>query len=128
MEKIDSILKRKNVNNDNNEYKNISINANNVNNVNNDEVSAKGRKYGLNRSKFTPNTEETQLAEDIANYFNDLKNYAFYLHVVKSLGVPTSLSFWKSIKEEIEEKKNNPRYAIRYPSKYFTWKFKKKLY
>ncbi len=125
MEKIDSIFRRKNINNDNNVNKNIPINVSNVSNGN---KSGKDGEYALNRSKFTPNTEEAQLAEDIANYFNDLKNYAFYLHVAKILGVPTTLSFWKSVKEEIEEKKKNPRYAIRYPCKYFAWKFKKKLY
>lgn len=100
---------------------------NNVNNDNNVNTS-NDKKYALDRSKFTPNTEEAQLAEKIASSFNDLQNYAFYLNVVKKLGSSQTYSYWKNIKEEIEEKKNNPRYQIRDPKKYFAWKFKRGLY
>lgn len=60
MENINKILKEKSskyntVNND--------ITNNITNNVNNGASS----KYSLNKDKFIPNTEETQLAEEIEN-------------------------------------------------------------
>lgn len=103
----------------------INVNVNNSNNINNDSNGTyKTGKYELNRDSFNPNTEETQLAEKIATFFNDLRNYAFYLHVIKRLGISETYSFWKAFQEEIEEKRGS-RYAIRYPHKYFAWKFKK---
>lgn len=101
----------------------INVNVNSSNNDNN-VVSQKVGKFALDRNSFKPNTEETQLAEKIAISFNDLQNYAFYLHVIKRLGISSTYAFWKAMQEEIEEKKGS-RYEIRNPRKYFTWKFKK---
>lgn len=107
----------------------INVNVNNSNNVNNDSngISSKIKKYALNRDSFKPHTEETQLAEDIATSFDDLQNYAFYLHVVNRLGAPGTYAFWKVVEQEIEEKRGS-RFEIRNPKKYFAWKFSKGLY
>jgi hypothetical protein len=129
MDKINFLLKKdskypKKSNNVNNVIKeNSSI----VNNVINGEV--KNKKYELDPSKFTPNTPKTQLANDIAIYFDDLLNFAFYLHVVNKLGYERADAFWRNVKDEIEEKKKNAdRQPIRSPKRYFAWRFKNKLY
>lgn len=129
MEKVSEVLQKKykfylKKNNDSNDNKNII--ANTVNNDNNGVIS-KDTKYALNRNTFTPNTEETQLAEKIGASFDDLNNYAFYLKVVNKLGVPRTYSFWKSHKEEEKEKKGT-RFEFRNSKYYFAWKFKKGLY
>ena len=111
-----------------------SINVNNVNrntfntvnNVNNGEINQS--RYSLNPAKFTPNTPETKLANDMAIYFNDLINYAFYLHVVNDLGFGRADLFWRNVKDEIEEKKNDERWRIQSPKKYFAWRYKKRIY
>jgi hypothetical protein len=106
----------------------INVNVNNSNNVNNDNngTSIKDEKYALNRNLFKPHTEETQLAETIATFFNDLQNYAFYLSVVKKLGATGAYAFWNAVKQEIEEKRGS-RYEIRLPHRYFAWKYAKGL-
>ena len=108
-----------------------SINVNNVNKLilNNDtnDISSNKGKYALDRSKFIPNTPETQLAEKIAISFNDLKNYAFYLRLVINLGYSNAEAFWKSHKEE-EEEKQGTKYEFRNSKKYFAWKYKNRLY
>lgn len=114
------ILRRENNINDNNVNNKISINDNNVS-------SSNGKNYALDRSKFTPNTPETELAERIAKSFDDLSNYAFYLRVVKKLGYSNAESFWESHIEEEEEKKGT-KFEFRSSKKYFAWKYKKKLY
>ncbi|OGH23461.1 MAG: hypothetical protein A2629_00240 [Candidatus Levybacteria bacterium RIFCSPHIGHO2_01_FULL_41_15] len=118
MEHIKNTLKTRVPINDNND--NIKI-------VDNDTNDSPSKEYALNRSKFTPNTEETQLAEKIALSFNDLENYAFYRKVVNKLGIQGAYSFWKSHKEEEEEKKGG-RYEFRNSKQYFAWKFKKGIY
>jgi len=112
--------KFKNLINDNNDSKDDFINDINDN-------SSSKNKYALNREKFTPNTPEAQLAENIASSFNDLQNYAFYLSVVNRLGYTNAESFWKAHKEE-EKEKRGTRYEFRYSKKYFAWKYKKHLY
>lgn len=103
---------------------NVNINKEyNDNNVN----TYKKRKYSLDKNKFLPNTENTQLAEQIATFFKDLNNYAFYLSVVNKLGVQRTYLFWKNIQDEIEQKRNS-RYEIRFPKKYFAWRYKNKKY
>lgn len=121
----------------NNVTNDINVSNDNIkipNNVNNDTnvsiggVSDKSRKYSLNRHSFIPQTPETQLAEKIASSFDDLQNYAFYLKVVNDLGESRGHIFWRSVQEEIKEKKDNPRFAIRDPRKYFAWKYKNHIY
>ena len=119
MDSIKDIIVRRN--NDNNVNRYILNNDNNVNSSNGK------KKYSLDKSKFTPNTEESQLAEDLANYFKDSENYAFYYSVVNSLGVLRAKEALKNIKDEIQQKENT-KYAIRNPKKYFTWKYKKGFY
>jgi len=119
MDKIGKIIKEgKLINNV------INVNVNSSNDDNNVASQTVG-KFALDRNSFPLNTEETQLAETIAASLNDLHNYAFYLYAIKQVGVSHTYAFWKAIQEEIEEKRGS-RYEIRYPSKYFTWKFKKK--
>lgn len=120
MEKIDSILKRNNVN------KVDKYNYDNNVNKNDTSVASKN-KYALDRNKFIPNTEEAQLAETIAESFDDLNNYAFYFSVVNKLGVSGAYSFWKSHEDE-EEEKRGTRYEFRSSKKVFAWRFKKGLY
>ncbi|KKR76616.1 MAG: hypothetical protein UU21_C0006G0007 [Candidatus Levybacteria bacterium GW2011_GWA2_40_8] len=115
---------------ENNKFKEIHNNVNNVNkkisnNVNNDKSS--NGKYALDRNKFTPNTEKTQLAEQIASYFNDLDNYAGFLKVVNELGVGEASRLFKVVKSDIDEKANT-KTPVRYPAKYFIWKFRKGFY
>lgn len=91
---------------------------NNVNNVNNDN-----NRYSLDKSKFTPNTEETILAEEIAKFFNDLNNYAGYLEFVNTVHCSEAIRFFKEVKTDIENKKNT-KYPVRNPAGYFFWKYK----
>lgn len=121
MEHVGGILEAK-THSDNN-VNNKLYKYNIVNNVN----SSNSNKHALDRRKFTPNTPETQLAERIAASFDDLKNYAFYLKVVNSLGYSNAEPFWKAHMEE-EEEKRGTRYAFRNSKKYFTWKYKNKCY
>lgn len=107
--------------------KHINVNTVNKSLTNNDSNVASKNRYALDKNKFTPNTPETQLAEQIATSFNDLDNYAGFLSVVNKIGHERAYGLWKSIKEEIEEKKGT-KYAIRYPAKYFMWKYRKGWY
>ncbi len=118
--KYKPVLKRNNDINDN-----IDI-ANTVNNDNNGKNKKQG-KYALDRTKFTPNTEEAQLAEEIATSFDDLQNYAFYFRVVKKLGASGALTFWKTHRQEEEENRGG-RYEFRNSKQYFAWKFKRRIY
>lgn len=130
MESIGDALTRKLdnvINNDNDVDKYNYDNNVNENVTDSNSNSSKKGKYALNRNKFTPNTEETQLAEKVATFFDDLSNYAFYLHVVNRLGVNKAYMFFRSVQEEIE-KKGGTRYEIRNPKRYFAWKFKKGIY
>ncbi len=106
-------------NNDNTDIKPI---------VNNDNIGGAkiDNKYSLDRTKFTPNTEESQLAEEIASSFGDLGNYAFYFKVVNKLGISQAMTFWKTHKQE-EEEKRGTKYEFRSSKKYFAWKFQKKF-
>lgn len=114
MEKIGDILKKKIiVNND------IKNNLNNDNNVN--------KKYVLNKTKFTPNTKKTVLAEKIASNFNDLNNYACYLSVVNKLGVMDAERLYRSTLDDIKEKMKT-EYPVRNKAKYFMYKYKNKIY
>lgn len=118
MEKVRKILiSRNNVINDNNNYSN---------NVTNDN-SSNGKKYALDRSRFKPNSEEALLAEELSSYFNDSENFAFYYSVVNRLGVMRTKEALADIKDEIKEK-GNSKYPIRFPKKYFAWKYKRGLY
>jgi len=119
---ISEILKKRlhnNVNNDNNKI------FNNVNSVNSDNSSM--GKYALDRKTFTPNTEKTQLAEEIAVFLNDLENYACYLGIVNRVGASGAKRLLRTVKSDIEEKAETQT-PVRNPAKYFMWKFKKAFY
>lgn len=105
----------------------INVNSKRFNNGINVNNGTYKNPYALDRSKFTPNTPETQLAEQIATSFNDLENYAGFLSVINKIGCERAYALWKSILEEIEEKRDT-RYSIRNPARYFMWKYKKGLY
>lgn len=120
MEHISTSLKNRQITN------NVTnVNKNNSNN-DNSVILQKTNEYALDPSTFTPNTPETKLAEDIAISLDDLQNYAFYLHVVKSLGHGVAYTFWRSTQEEIKQK-HGSKYEIINHKKYFAWKFKKGL-
>lgn len=114
---ISKILKLNKYNNDNN--------VNKSNSLNNDSNVTSSR-YSLDRNKFTPNTEETQLAEEIATYFGDLKNYASYLNVVNKLGIVGARTLFRETQSDIEEK-SETKTPVRKPAAYFMWKFKRAL-
>lgn len=118
METAGDFLKRKLIVNNDNSNKIL----NNVNNVING-VSKKKSKYALDRTKFTPNTPETQLAEEMAKALDDLDNYACYLSVVNKLGVMTATQLIKSTLSDIKEK-TDTKYPVRNKAKYFMWKFR----
>jgi hypothetical protein len=104
-----------NVNNDNQKIANNDINVNN------------GGKYTIDRSKFIPNTSESQFAEEIAVKLNDLTNYACYRDVIQHNGIANTMRCFKSVLNDIKEKKET-KTPVRYPAKYFMWKLKKRLY
>lgn len=120
MESIEEILKKKThiANNDN-----INIKPNNGINDNNDSNDAIKSKFALNKSQFTPNTEESILAEEISLFFKDLQNYAFYFKVVNTLGTSEGWRFFITIQRDIKEK-SVTKYPVRNDRKYFTWKYK----
>lgn len=101
------------------------INDNIHNPINNDNNG--GKKFALDERKFKLNTPEAQLAKDIAEYFNDLANYAFYFSVVKRLRRDRAYMFWQSVKGEIAEKEHDELYKIRDPKRYFAWRYKEGL-
>lgn len=116
MEHVNETLRKK--------YNNV-INVNKKND-NNDNKGGKN-KYELDKAKFTPNTEEAMLSEEIGSYFNDLQNFAFYYSVINKLGVTRGREALADIKDEIQQKAGT-KYAIRNPKKYFAWKYKRGLY
>ncbi|HZQ29998.1 MAG TPA: hypothetical protein VFA93_02895 [Patescibacteria group bacterium] len=111
--------------------KSFPINVSTVNkyNLNNgiNVISSNKSKYALDRSKFTPNTEEAQLAEEIASFLNDLDNYAFYFGAVRKKGCENIGRLFHVVKADIEEK-SDTKYPVRSPKKYFVWKYRKDLY
>lgn len=116
--------------NQNKKYTTVSNDSKVKNNLNTDSNgnngnSSKEKPYTLNRSTFTPNTEETQLAEEIAFFLNDLTNYAGYLDIVNHIGVHNTRSEFAALKEEIKEKMGG-RFEIRNPRAYFNWVCRKK--
>jgi len=88
----------------------INLTRNNGNNVNRSILindtndTSKKTKYSLDKSKFTPNTPETQLAEEIANYLNDTKNYACYLNVVNKIGRDGAYRLFMTVKDDVSSK------------------------
>lgn len=114
MEHIGKILRSK---------QDIVNNVNNDTNTNNDNSVIRKKKYALNRSKFTPNTEQSQLAERIALAFNDVQNYACYLSVINRVGCPTAERLFLSTQSDITEKAAT-KYPVRNKAKYFMWKLK----
>lgn len=104
----------------------IPINDNSVNrNITNNDNSVTSNKYALDKSKFTPNTEKTQLAEEIANYFNELHNYAGFLKVVNTLGVSGAITLFTEVKDDIKQK-SSTQTPVRKPAAYFMWKYKRR--
>ena len=90
----------------------------------NDDV---GSQYALNREKFKPNTPETQKALEIAEDLEDTQNYAFYLKVVKNVGVSGADRLWKVYKDDVQEKAKT-RFPVRNKKGYFRYLYKRKLY
>jgi hypothetical protein len=136
MEPVGKILTQKSiiiVNNDNKKILNPvnDINSNkeksNTNNVIDVNSKEKKGRYELDRSKFTPNNEKTQLAEEIATKLNDLENYAFYLNVVNKIGCQDAMRLMRSVESDIEEKKAT-KTPVRSPKRYFVWKYKNRKY
>lgn len=118
MDSIKNIIKKTHTNviNDNKESFTNDTNGNSSNG-----------KYALDKNTFTPNTEKTQLAEEIAVFLNDTNNYACFLSVVNKIGVTRTTTLLRGVKEDIKEKAKT-KTPVRNPAKYFMWKFKKGLY
>lgn len=136
MEQAGKILSQKFNNNVSNDSKNIlnsvnNINSykkkNNTNNVINVNVKQRKNRFALDRTKFTPNNQKTQLAEEIAIKLGDTKSYAFYLSVVNKIGCQEAMRLMRSVESDIEEKRltNTP---VRNPACYFVWKYKNRKY
>lgn len=109
---------------------NHHINVNNVSKkiINNDiNVKSSKGKYALDKVKFIPNTEESQLAEEIATTLQDINNYACFLKIINSIGCSRATTLFKSVLSDIEEK-HETRTPVRNPAAYFVWKYKKGLY
>lgn len=124
MEHIENIIKKKyKVNNIVNNDTNNKININDTN----DNNDAYKKKYALDRRKFTPNTEETILAEKIATTFNDLGNYACYLYVINKIGIGNAERLFRSTLSDIKEKKQT-KHPVRNKAKFFMYKYKYKKY
>lgn len=100
----------------------INVNKNKSNNV----INVNGGKYSLGE-KFVPHTEETQLAEEMANKMNDLGNYAFYFSVVKTIGVSNSIRLLKVVLDEITTKEVT-KTPVRNKGRYFCFIYKRRLY
>lgn len=125
MRRIDEVIKSKEIT-----YVENTVNDNDIkeNNVVNDSVNNVSKKnYGLDKTKFTPNTDETIYAEEIATFLDDLENYAFYLSVVNNLGLYTAQRLLRVVQVDIEEKAKT-KTPVRNPAKYFAWKYKKRLF
>lgn len=102
---------------DNNVNKYILNNGINVNTLN---------KYKLDKTKFIPNTEESQLAEEIGIFLRD-ENFACFYSVVKKIGCSEARRLLKNVLSDIEEK-NETKTPVRKPGAYFMWKYKRNLY
>jgi len=112
MNKVKDILPEKiNVTNVNDNLTNNGINVNR-------DIS----KYKLNKPKFTPNTEKTQLAEEISVKLNDL-HYACFLYVVNKIGCSEARRLLKSVSQDIKDKKDTQT-PVRKPGAYLMWKYK----
>ena len=129
MEPLKKILTQKINNNVNNDSKKIPKTVNNVNstkeehNTDNDiNVNGQIRKsrFALNRAKFKPNNEKTQLAEEIAIKLGDLNNYAFYLSVVNKIGCQDAMRLIRTVESDIDEKQKT-KTPVKSAKKYFTW-------
>lgn len=107
---LGDILKSNKIGNHNVINVNIKNNDNNVNSP-----------YAFDENKTKLNTPEHDLAFQIANEFDDLKNFAFYLSKAKKIGCMEMDRLFRAVKEEIKERKNS-RYSIRSNPKYFAWK------
>jgi len=104
-------------------------NANNVNNsyLNNDiNVNRDISKYRLDKTKFTPNSEKTQLAEQISKELND-PHYAGFLSLVNKIGCSEARRLLASVKQDIKDKRDT-KTPVRNSGKYFWWKYKNSLY
>lgn len=117
MEHISKTLQKRSVINDNNDNKKIT------NNGINDNPNNGKSKYSLDRSKFVPNTERSQLAEEVADKLNDLQNYAAFLAAVNKHGCSRIRQCLQSTLDDIEEKKKT-KTPVRKPGAYFMWKLK----
>lgn len=117
-QKIGDVLASRLPINDINVKKDRYINDTNVSNVNKN-------KYALDESKFTPNTEESMLAVEVATYFKDRNNFAFYMRLVKRLGVGGVKQLFAETKSDIAEKADT-KTPVRSPAKYFVWKSKRR--
>ena len=106
---MNRISKNNDINVNSNKTENNVIIDNNVNIV----ANKPKKKTALDKTKFTPNTPESQLAEEMASKFEDLDNFAFYQSVVKKLKLYEAQVFFKTIVQEIEDKKNTFNFSIR---------------
>lgn len=99
----------------------------NVSNVSKDkyinDINVNKKKYALDESKFTPNTEESMLAVEVATFFKDTDNFAFHMRLVKKLGVGGLKQLFAETKRDIAEK-SNTKTPVRSPAGYFVWKSK----
>jgi len=100
-------------------------NVSNVNKDKNNIVNGDISKFELNTSTFTPNTEKTQLAEEISTKLGD-RNYACFLDVVNKIGCTNARRLLSSVLRDIEEKKKTSQ-PVRKPGAWFMWKYKKNI-
>lgn len=100
----------------------------NSNYLNNDNNVKKNNadKYKLDKTKFTPNTEATQLAEEISQSLLD-PHYPAILSVINKIGCTEARRLLKSVLLDIKEKKETQT-PVRKPGAYFMWKYKNKMY
>lgn len=93
----------------------------------NDNTVSKNPKYAYDPSKFTPNTEESQFALEIATYFRDTDNFAYYMGLVKRRGVGLVKQLFAETRQEIAEKSKTD-YPVLSPKKWFAWKAKRRFF
>lgn len=115
MEPISKTIKKKQEDLTNNVNNDIGVKYNNVNND-------RG-KYSLDKTRFVPRTEISQLAEETATKLNDLKNFACYLGTIKRIGVEKGIRLLKSTVDDIMEK-DKTKTPVRKPGAYYLWKLK----
>ena len=108
------------VNNDNNVNSDIEKDINNDINDNGDRRSGK---YELDRKNFTPRTESTKLAEEIASKMGDLKNYACYLSIVKKVGVDKAKQLMVTTLRDVADKAMT-KTPVRKKGAYLVWKYR----